>query len=64
MRRGLEKLSLKDRRKDERINNISASFGVAQWQDKQTGMQLIEAADKLLYDAKRLGRNRVLPISN
>ncbi|WP_300482022.1 GGDEF domain-containing protein [Shewanella sp.] len=64
MRRGLEKLSLKDRRKDERINNISASFGVAQWQEKQTGMQLIEAADKLLYDAKRLGRNRVLPISN
>lgn len=64
MRRGIEKLSLKDRRKEQRVDNISASFGVAQWSEKQTGMQLIEATDKLLYDAKRLGRNRVMPISN
>ncbi len=64
MRRGLEKLSLKDRRKDQRIDNITASFGVAQWQEKQVAIHLIERADMLLYEAKRLGRNRVMPMSN
>ncbi len=63
LRRGIEKLTLKDRRKDERIDNISASFGVAQWQPKMDSRALIEAADKLMYEAKRLGRNRVMPIS-
>ncbi|MFB2759148.1 GGDEF domain-containing protein [Shewanella sp. DNRA4] len=64
MRRGLEKLSLKDRRKDQRVDNITASFGVAQWQEKQSVEQLIEKTDKLLYEAKRLGRNRVMPINS
>ena len=62
MRRGLEKVSLKDRRKDVRINKITASFGVAQWDKNLEGAELIERADKLLYEAKRLGRNRVMPI--
>ncbi|WP_299788886.1 GGDEF domain-containing protein [uncultured Shewanella sp.] len=64
MRRSLEKVSLKDRRKEATINNITASFGVAQWQAGMNGSQLIEQADKLLYEAKRLGRNRVMPISS
>ncbi|WP_037431756.1 diguanylate cyclase, partial [Shewanella sp. POL2] len=64
MRRGLEKLSIKDRRKDQRIDNITASFGVSQWQERQSVIQLIENTDKLLYEAKRLGRNRVMPINN
>ncbi len=63
IRRGVEKLTLKDRRRDARIDNISASFGVAQWQPKMDSRALIEAADKLMYEAKRLGRNRVMPIS-
>ncbi|WP_076413613.1 GGDEF domain-containing protein [Shewanella sp. UCD-KL12] len=64
MRRGLEKVSLKDRRKDVRINNITASFGVAQWNKKLGTSQLIEKADALMYEAKRLGRNRVMPMSS
>lgn len=63
IRRSVEKLTLKDRRRDARIDNISASFGVAQWQPKMTARSLIESADKQLYEAKRLGRNRVMPIS-
>lgn len=62
MRRSIEKLSVKDRRSDTRINNINASFGVVEWQESQTTSQLIEDVDKLLYEAKRLGRNRVMPI--
>lgn len=64
MRRALEKVSLKDRRKDSMINNITASFGVTQWEPSISATQLIEQADKLLYEAKRLGRNRVMPISS
>ncbi|MDO6611879.1 GGDEF domain-containing protein [Shewanella sp. 1_MG-2023] len=64
MRRSIEKLSVKDRRSETRIDNITASFGVSEWKEKQTTSQLIESADKLLYEAKRLGRNRVMPISN
>ncbi|MBT1445874.1 GGDEF domain-containing protein [Shewanella sp. JM162201] len=62
LRRGIEKLTLKDRRRDAKIDTIRASFGVAQWQPKTSAIELIEAADKLLYEAKRLGRNRVMPI--
>ncbi|MBB1383691.1 diguanylate cyclase, partial [Shewanella sp. SR41-2] len=46
------------------IDSITASFGVAEWKAKQSVSQLIEATDKLLYEAKRLGRNRVMPIAN
>ncbi len=64
MRKSLEKLVLKDRRKGARIDSITASFGVAQWQEGDSALNLIEKSDKLLYEAKRLGRNRVLPITN
>ncbi|OBT11757.1 diguanylate cyclase [Shewanella sp. UCD-FRSSP16_17] len=64
MRRSIEKLSVKDRRSETRIDNINASFGVSEWKHQQTSSQLIESADTLLYEAKRLGRNRVMPISN
>lgn len=40
---------------------ITASFGVAQWQPGETGEQLLERADAQLYAAKHAGRNRVMP---
>lgn len=62
MRRSLEKLLLKDKRKGTTINKITASFGVAEYKTNDSDSSLIERADKQLYEAKRLGRNRVMPI--
>lgn len=62
IRKKLEKLSLKDKRSGEVINNITASFGVVENQPKETITDLIARADEYLYKAKSLGRNRVLPI--
>ncbi|CAM4057101.1 GGDEF domain-containing protein [Vibrio aestuarianus subsp. francensis] len=62
LRRSLEKLSVKDRRSGKLVGNITASFGVAEWQLGDTSETLIERADSLLYEAKQLGRNRVMPL--
>ncbi|MBR9727749.1 GGDEF domain-containing protein [Shewanella intestini] len=64
IRRAVEKLSVKDRRSDKVIDSITASFGVYEAKPKESVAQVISAADKLLYEAKRLGRNRVMPIAN
>ncbi|MCF1429024.1 MAG: diguanylate cyclase [Shewanella sp.] len=64
LRRGIEKLSIRDRRKGGTVDSITASFGVAQWQTGMSALKLIELADSLLCEAKRLGRNRVMPITN
>ena len=38
---------------------VTVSVGVEEWSD-QIANELIEAADKKLYDAKRTGKNRVV----
>ncbi|WJG09859.1 GGDEF domain-containing protein [Aliiglaciecola sp. LCG003] len=63
MRRGIEKISVKDRRTGQILGDITVSAGVAQKQSSDKKLALIERADTLLYDAKRLGRNRVMPMS-
>ncbi|MGF1762853.1 GGDEF domain-containing protein [Aliivibrio kagoshimensis] len=62
LRRAIEKMSIKDRRSSKQIESVTASFGVAEWVKGQTYNMLIEKADQQLYDAKRLGRNRVMPL--
>lgn len=39
---------------------VTASIGVAQWEPGDTEEQLLERADKALYEAKEQGRNRVV----
>ena len=62
LRRSIEKLSIKDKRSGKQVGNITASFGVAELQPDESPEPLIERADKLLYEAKQLGRNRVMPL--
>ncbi|MCP4321986.1 MAG: GGDEF domain-containing protein [Alteromonadales bacterium] len=62
MRKLIEKLSIKDKRTGKKIDNITSSFGVVEFHQGETMSSFIARADEFLYEAKRLGRNRVLPI--
>ena len=55
----LSKLLLRKKSDGQVIDNITASFGVAQRNTGEYPERLIERADKALYEAKEAGRNRV-----
>lgn len=63
MRRAIEKVTVKDRRTGAILGDITVSIGVAQRETEDDATILLERADKLLYQAKTLGRNRVMPIA-
>jgi diguanylate cyclase len=62
LRRVIERMSILDRKSGRRIDHITASFGVGEYIPQETADTLIERTDKLLYKAKELGRNRVMPL--
>jgi two-component system cell cycle response regulator len=47
----------------EVVGAVSASFGVAEWNHREDARELINRADKALYQAKQDGRNRVVRAS-
>ncbi|WP_168204202.1 transporter substrate-binding domain-containing diguanylate cyclase [Aliikangiella coralliicola] len=51
--------SLKSTRFDQ-VKQVTASFGLTTWQPGDTQQQIITRADNALYEAKRLGRDRVV----
>lgn len=63
LRRAVEKLSIMNRTTNQRINNITASFGVTEYQPGDDNQSVVHRADMQLYKAKQLGRNRVMPMS-
>ncbi|MBT8148351.1 MAG: GGDEF domain-containing protein [Pseudomonadales bacterium] len=59
VRQQIQKLSLRKKNSDELIDNITASFGVAEKLPGEHPEQLIERADAALYAAKNGGRDRI-----
>lgn len=59
LRVGIDKIKAKDRKSGQYLENITASFGVAEYQATTSVKSVIENADKRLYEAKHLGRNPV-----
>ncbi|GAA5645042.1 MULTISPECIES: GGDEF domain-containing protein [Vibrio] len=62
LRRAIEKLSIKNKRTGDPVGNITASFGVAELEAGESALSLVDRADQQLYEAKHLGRNRVMPV--
>lgn len=62
LRRGIERLTIKNRKSGEQVMNVTASFGVVEYDFSESIEQTLNKVDELLYQAKKLGRNRVMPL--
>lgn len=62
IRRAIERLSIRDKRSGKLIDSITVSIGVTENKNKDASTDLLSRADLQLYEAKRLGRNRVMPM--
>lgn len=62
IRRAIERLNIRDKRTGKLIENMTVSIGVTENKPRDTGQLILERADTQLYEAKRLGRNRVMPL--
>ena len=62
IRRAIERLSIRDKRSGKRIDNITVSIGVSENIPRDSSSDILTRADLQLYEAKRLGRNRVMPM--
>jgi diguanylate cyclase len=56
----VEKMVLRRPRTGEMLSDITASIGVASYRPGETANDFIHRCDKALYQAKKLGRNRVV----
>lgn len=63
IRSSIDRLAIKDKRSGKKLDNITVSIGVAQYEKGESIRNLISRADSQLYEAKSLGRNRVMPIT-
>lgn len=63
LRRSIEKVVVKDRRSGTVLGDVTVSIGVSQKTENESSSELVARADELLYKAKNLGRNRVMPIA-
>lgn len=62
MRRKIEKLNIVVKDSGIKVNNITSSFGVHATDGGISAEKVIKEVDGLLYEAKHLGRNRVMPM--
>lgn len=64
-RTDIEKISVKSRTQNKNktlLSIVTASFGVASYEKGDTVYKIVDKADMQLYQAKKLGRNRVMPM--